>query len=62
DATPLHVVYREVERLAAERGIAVAGGELVGLVPERVLAEAAQAGVRIPGVDPSRVLERLLGL
>ncbi|MDW8339712.1 MAG: glutamate formimidoyltransferase, partial [Thermoleophilia bacterium] len=44
DATPLHVVYREVERLAAERGIAVAGGELVGLVPERVLAEAEEAG------------------
>lgn len=62
DATPLHVAFAEVARLAAERGIAVARGELVGLVPERVLVEAEEAGVEVPGVDPSRVLERLLGL
>ena len=36
------------------------GGELVGLVPERVLATRRAAGVAIPGVDESRVLERAL--
>jgi len=42
--------------------VAVSGGELVGLVPESVLAAAAAAGVEVPGVDDSRVLERALGL
>jgi glutamate formiminotransferase len=62
ERSPLHVVCTEVARLAAERGVRVAGGELVGLVPEGVLAAATQAGVVIPGVDGSRVLERLLAL
>lgn len=62
ERSPLHAVVREVERLASERGIGIAGGELVGLVPESVLRAAAEAGVAVPGVDESRVLERLLGL
>ena len=32
DATPLHDVVAEVVRLAGERGVEVAGGELVGLL------------------------------
>lgn len=61
ERSPLHVVVREVERLAAARGLAVVGGELVGLVPERVLLAAEEAGVDIPGVDETRVLERRIG-
>jgi glutamate formiminotransferase len=59
--SPLHEVLDRVEREAALRGIAVLKGELVGLVPEIVLADASAAGVTIPGVDESRVLERALG-
>jgi glutamate formiminotransferase len=62
DRAPVHEVYGRVVREAEARGVRVAGGELVGLVPEQVLAAAREEGVDIPGVDESRVLERLLGL
>ncbi len=58
----LHDVVAAVAGEAAARGIAVAGGELVGLVPESVLHAARAAGVQVAGVDESRVLERLAGL
>jgi glutamate formiminotransferase len=56
-ATPLHRVVREVERLAAEHGVAVAGGELVGLMPASVAAQAAAAALHLPGLAPDRLLE-----
>jgi len=62
ERSPLHEVVAEVGRLAGERGILVAGGELVGLVPESVLAAAVAAGAEVPGVNASRVLERRLAL
>jgi glutamate formiminotransferase len=60
ERSPLHEVVARVEGEAARRGARVAGGELVGLVPERVLELAEAAGVAIPGVDESCVLERRL--
>ena len=58
---PLHEVVERVRQEATWRGVKVVDGELVGLVPERVLADAAAAGVSIPGVEETRVLERALG-
>jgi glutamate formiminotransferase len=58
--SPLHEVVARVEEEAAARGVEVEGGELVGLVPERVLRAAEAAGMSIPDVDESRVLERRL--
>ena len=58
ERSPLHEVVERVTKEAAARGVAIADGELVGLVPARVLEDATGAGVRIPGVDESRVLER----
>jgi glutamate formiminotransferase len=60
DAAPLHEVVERVRTEAGEVGVDVAGGELVGLVPERVVTAAAAAGVDLPGVDESRILERVL--
>ncbi len=60
DAAPLHEVVERVRSLAREHGVRIAGGELVGLVPERVVASAAAAGVELPGIDESRILERVL--
>ncbi len=40
-ATPLHVLYEEVRKEAAILGIAVAGSEIVGLVPLKALLAAA---------------------
>lgn len=60
DAAPLHDVVERVRREAAARGVEVRGGELVGLVPERIVQAAAAAGVALPGVDESKVLENVL--
>jgi len=60
ERSPLHEVFARVTQEAAARGVVVAGGELVGLVPESVLTAAAAAAARIPDVDASRVLERAL--
>ncbi len=60
DLAPLHEVVERVRAEAAARGVSIRGGELVGLVPERVLDTAERAGVDIPGIDASRVLERVL--
>jgi glutamate formiminotransferase len=62
ERSPLHEVVEAVTREAAARGVGVGGGELVGLVPASVLDAARDAGVAIPGVDESRVLERLVAL
>jgi glutamate formiminotransferase len=59
--SPVHEVVSRVEREAALRGVAVVAAEVVGLVPEIVLSDASAAGVEIPGIDGSRVLERALG-
>lgn len=60
DRSPLHEVVERVTQEAERHGVSVAGGELVGLVPELVLRAAAAAGASIPGVDDSHVLERRL--
>jgi glutamate formiminotransferase len=60
DAAPLHAVVERVRAAARDRGVEVSGGELVGLVPERVVEAAAAAGVELPGIDESRILERVV--
>jgi glutamate formiminotransferase len=61
ERAPLHEVVELVRREARARGSEVVTGELVGLVPGRVLLEAAGAGVELPGVDESHVLETAVG-
>jgi glutamate formiminotransferase len=61
ERAPLHEVVERVRAEALARGVEIAGGELVGLVPERVWTAAEAAGVELPGVDESGVLERVLG-
>ena len=60
EQAPLHEVVEDVRREAKERGVDVATGELVGLVPASVLTAASTANVVVPGVDASRVLENVL--
>ena len=61
ERAPLHVVVERVRAEAKKRGVTVSRGELVGLVPERVLRDARAAGVQLPGIDEAHVLERALG-
>ncbi len=62
ERSPLHEVYARVVSEAVLRGVAVEGGELVGLVPAHVVDAAVAAGAHVPGVDARRVLERALAL
>jgi glutamate formiminotransferase len=62
DRSPVHEVVGAVTREAALRGADVIAGELVGLVPQRVLDEAEASGAALPGIDASHVLERRLAL
>jgi glutamate formiminotransferase len=58
--TPLHRVFEMVRSEAERHGVAIVGSEIVGLVPEDALLEAAGHYLRLEGFDPGRVLERRL--
>lgn len=60
EVAPLHEVVVRVRAEAAGRGVEIVAGELVGLIPERVVRAAADAGVELPGVDESRIIENVL--
>lgn len=60
DAAPLHEVVERVRTEAQARGAEILEGELVGLIPERVVTAAHAAGAELPGIDESRILERVL--
>ena len=57
DQTPLHRAYDLVRLEAEARGVTPTHSELVGLVPEQVLFDAAARHVRLPAVTPDMVLE-----
>ena len=64
--TPLHVAFDAVQARAAEHGIAVAGSEVIGLVPQAALVQAAAHSLALEQFDSTQVLEvrletRLLG-
>ncbi len=58
--TPLHVAFERIAALARERGVEVAGSELVGLVPVGVLAETTRHHLRLPRLDPAAAVEMRL--
>jgi glutamate formiminotransferase / 5-formyltetrahydrofolate cyclo-ligase len=61
EATPLHEAVALVRSEAAARGVDVARGELVGLLPGTAVAAAAAPALALDRLDPDRVLElRLL--
>ena len=61
ERSPLHEIVARIEAEAAARGVEVAGSELVGLLPAAAALPAAAGALRLPTLDPSRVLElRLL--
>ncbi|MEO7457932.1 MAG: glutamate formimidoyltransferase [Gemmatimonadaceae bacterium] len=58
EKTPLHQAYDMVKMEAEARGVTPTWSELVGLVPERVLFEAAARHIRLRNFTPDMVLER----
>lgn len=61
EATGLERVYREIERLAAEKGVGILESELVGLAPRASLPGSTAAAVKLRGFDPRKqIIEELL--
>ncbi|MEP6936219.1 MAG: glutamate formimidoyltransferase, partial [Nitrospirota bacterium] len=58
--TPLHVAFEAVRARAAEQGVAVAGSEVIGLVPQAALAQAAANSLELEQFDSTQVLEMRL--
>ncbi len=58
DATPLHRAFEMVKMEAEAQGVTPTWSEIVGLVPERALFEAAARHLRWRGYSPDAVLER----
>lgn len=58
EKTPLHRAFEMVRMEAAAHGVNATWSEVVGLVPERVLFDAAARHVQLRNFTPSMVLER----
>jgi glutamate formiminotransferase len=60
EQTPVHVVYLEVARLAAQRGVEVEESELIGLMPRKAVEMAAAGMLKLAQFDSDRVIESRL--
>lgn len=58
--TPIHRVVEMVAREAATYGVLVAESELIGLIPEDALLDAARFYLRLHGMKDEQILERRL--
>ena len=58
--TPLHVAFEAVRSRAADHGVVVAGSEVIGLVPQAALVQAAGHSLALEQFDSTQVLEMRL--
>jgi glutamate formiminotransferase/formiminotetrahydrofolate cyclodeaminase len=58
--TPIHSVVETIRREAARYGVSIHHSEVIGLIPQRALLEAAQWYLQIDGFKPEQVLENRL--
>jgi glutamate formiminotransferase len=61
ERTPLYVVFDAVARECAERGIEVAGSELIGMVPAAALGGSRGHDLKWENLRPELVLENRIG-
>jgi glutamate formiminotransferase len=57
EQTPLHVVYEEVGRLAAARGVEIEGSELIGLLPKSAMEMAFAHFTKLSSFSSRNVIE-----
>jgi glutamate formiminotransferase len=57
ERTPLHVVFLEVSRLAAQHRVEIEGSELIGLMPRKALEMAGAGLLKLHDFDSDRVIE-----
>lgn len=60
DHTPIELVFETVRREAERYGVHVAGSEIVGLIPQRALEQAAEFYLRVENFRPAMILENRL--
>jgi glutamate formiminotransferase / formiminotetrahydrofolate cyclodeaminase len=60
--TPIHVAFDAVRREADRLGVQIADSELIGLVPQQALIQAAEFSLKLECFDPSQVLETRLDM
>ena len=60
EETPIHVAFEAVRHEAEQRGVQIAGSEVVGLVPKQALIQAAESSLKLERFNPSQVLETRL--
>lgn len=58
--TPIHGVVEAIRREAGRYGVGIQSSEIVGLIPQRALLDAAQWYLQIDGFKPEQVLENRL--
>ena len=58
DQTALHTVFDFISQKTREEGVEVTWSEIIGLVPERVLFDAARDHLKLRDFTPDQVLER----
>ncbi|MFZ4626985.1 MAG: glutamate formimidoyltransferase [Blastocatellia bacterium] len=59
-ATPLHRVFEMVRREAERYGVAIAGSEIIGLLPRAALEASAEYYLQIENFSPESILEERL--
>ena len=58
--TPIHVIFDEISRLAQAAGVAVDRSELIGLLPQAALLQAAAHYLKLPELTIQQVVEPAL--
>ncbi len=60
EKTPLHIVFSEVQRLAALHGVAVEESEIIGLLPRQAIHSAFAHWLKLPAFESDSVIETRL--
>jgi glutamate formiminotransferase len=58
--TPIHVVFDTIMRLAQAQGVSVARSELIGLVPQEAMLQAAAHYLKLPNFSSASTIEGAL--
>jgi glutamate formiminotransferase len=58
--TPIHRVVEMIRREAVRYGVAIVSGEVVGLIPNEALVDAARFYLQLDGFSPDQILENRL--
>lgn len=58
--TPIHVVYDKINELAGEKGVTILESEVIGLLPNTAMTDAARHYLKIAAFEEKQILENNL--